>query len=120
MKKTLVRCWPVKEKCHCGETVEIFFTVPDFGDCNKLFPRLGCGEVFSVNPETEFYSHTPFEKLREKLSCPVCGTSLEKTVPFPDNYICKHCKTVDSFVRMGNEIPPDNKSTVKECWNPYE
>jgi len=117
--KKSIRCWALKQKCQCGEAVEVFFTVPDFGDCNKLFICLGCAAIFAIDPEREFYSKIPFDELKKKLDCPVCNTPLREAKPYPENYLCSHCKTIGSFVRMDNTIPPASESVIRECYDPY-
>jgi rubredoxin len=120
MKKQLILGWSEKIKCQCGKDVEVFYTVPDFGDCEKLFICPGCETVFAFHPEEEFYSHTPFEKLKERLHCPVCRISLNQSLPYPKTFICPDCKTKGSFTKKDNIIPPYDEAVRKGCFTPYK
>ena len=119
MKKIKVRCWKGQTQCPSGALVVVYYTVPDFGDCFKLFTCLKCGTVLAVDPENEFYSKIPFEQLREKIHCPVCNTSLATLTPYPDSFVCITCKVVGHFEKSDRTIPPDDQSVVMEFWNPY-
>jgi len=119
MKTRNVRCWKVERQCESGETVEIYFTVPDFGDNDRLFTCLNCAAIFAVSPDAEYYSGVPFEKLRERTYCAVCGTTLKGLAAYPDTYLYPQSKKVGHFSRDDRTIPPDNEAVVKEFWDPY-
>jgi len=119
MKKASVRCWKAHAKCDSGEVVDVYYTVPDFGDQYELFTCLNCGEIFAVHPDAEYYSGVPFEELKQRLRCPVCSEPLKYAVKYPDTYLCPQSKVKGSWVRGSRFIPPDDESTIQSFWDPY-
>jgi len=120
MKKIGVRCWRDEAACECGQPMGVYFTVPDFGDAIKLFICLHCGAIFAVNPDTEYYSGVPFERLRKTLQCPNCGWSLENVVPYPDSFLCPDLEHIGSYSRPDQNIPLAEESVAMEFWSPYD
>jgi hypothetical protein len=120
MKRIGVRCWRDEAESDCGAPVTIYFTTPDFGDPIRLFICLQSGEIFAVNPETEYYSRMPFETLRKTLACPSCGNSLEHVVPYPDTFLCPDLKHIGSYTRWDRTIPPAETSVVMDFWSAYD
>ena len=119
MKKIAIRCWKDVAACECGK-VAIYYTVPDYGDAAKLFICLHCATIFAVDPDTEYYSKVPFERLKRSLSCESCGYSLKDVVPYPATFLCPDSLHRGSYTRFDRTIPPDETSVVMEFWNPYD
>ncbi len=82
-----------------------------------LFTCRSCGAVFGVDREREQYSGRPFDKLREKLTCPDCGTSLRDLVEYPATFRCPNGDE-GHFVPPGI-YPPDSELTNFDVWDPY-
>ena len=118
MNKITVRCWNLIEECGGGERVEIYFTIPDFGDAHRLFTCLTCGAIFAVDPDREYYSGISFDDLRATLVCPVCETTLKIAVPYPETFSCPQTREVGHHV-VDTKIPPDEDSVTRDFWDPY-
>jgi rubredoxin len=119
MKKRGVRCWKAEAECDNGEKVEVYFTVSDFYQADKLFTCLSCSALFAVDPDREYYSGVPFEQLCQQLTCPVCGSPLKDLVEYPKTFSCAGGKEVGHYSRFDRSIPPDDQSVVQEFWDPY-
>jgi len=119
MKTRGVRCWKAAGRCDNGHTVEVYFTVPDFGDSDKLFTCLACAAIYVVNPDAEYYSGVPFEQLRQTTSCEVCGRTLMELAQYPETFLCIHDRELGHFFRNDRTIPPSDDALVKDFWDPY-
>lgn len=119
MKTRGVRCWKAQSRCTNNHHVELWFTVPDFGDQVRLFTCRGCGEVFAVDPDAEFYAKKPFDSFRRQLSCPRCHRSLADILPYPDSFVCPQCNEVQPYARADRSIPLAEDSVIHEFFDPY-
>ena len=118
MKKKLVRCYRGKALGAKDHFEDVWFTMPDFGDCDRLYSCTNCGTLFVGNTDKEHYSGVPVQKRIEKLNCPDCSAMLPTTMqPYPQTFRMSDGSL--SHFDAGREYPPDSDSVVKEIWDLY-
>lgn len=118
MNKVKRQCWKDTIRCETGETVDIFFTISDFYEGDRLFICPDCGAIFAVSPEEEHYSGKLFQSLKDKQECPECNNSLSHVLPYPENYRCPSSGRIERYAIASGVRPPIDTSVLVEFWNP--
>jgi rubredoxin len=118
MKKINRPCWKDTVRCKNGETMDVFFSVTDFYEGDQLFICPGCGAIFAISPDEEYYSGKDFNFLKNELFCPECNNGLKDVLPYPENYWCSSTGRIEHYARTPNALPPSDTSVIVEFWNP--
>jgi len=118
MNKKLVRCYRGEALGAQDRLEDVWFTMPDFGDCDRLFSCTSCGTLFVASPEAEHYSGVALQKRIEQFVCPECSAPLPATLqPYPQTFRMSDGSL--SHFDAGRVYPPDSESVVKEVWDIY-
>jgi rubredoxin len=116
MKKWTIRGWTADVPCD-GTVVRVYYVLPDTFFDVTLFTCRTCGALFGVDREREHYSGRPFDKLRDRLTCPECGTSLRDLTEYPETFRCPNGEE-GHFVPPPS-YPPDSELVNFDVWDPY-
>ncbi len=116
MKKWTIRSWTKDVPCD-GTPVRVYYVLPDTFFEVTLFTCRTCGALFGVDREREHYSGRPFDRLREKLTCPECGTSLRDAVEYPETFRCPNGE--EGHFVPPRTYPPDSELVNFDVWDPY-
>lgn len=119
MRRSQVRAWRDEAHCPNGHTVEIFFTLPDYGDAPDLYQCRTSGDLFCVSPGAEEYVGPAWDQRRKSEYCPTCNESLEFASSYPDTFRCPVCGASGRYETDTNAYPDDDRSVVTPCWDPY-
>jgi hypothetical protein len=118
MQKKLVRCYRGRALGAQDRLEDVWFTMPDFGECDRLYSCTSCGALFVADSEVEHYSGVSLQKRIEQLICPECSAPLSTTLhPYPQIFLVSDGSL--SHFEAGRVYPPDSESIVKEVWNLY-
>ena len=119
VKKSEVHAWRDEATCPEGHRVEVFYTLPDFGDAPHLYQCPQSGDLFSVSPDAEEYVGPQWDLKRQTAACPTCAASLEYAHAFPDAFRCPECGALGRYEIQGYAYPEESRSVTEECWDPY-
>jgi len=113
MKPRLVRCYRGFASVPGRFNIQVFYTVPDFGYCIKLFTCIKCGELFMADFENPSFENKTAGQIVGSTACPKCGHLLRDTIqPYPE-----HFRTEDGLIgrfEPDQIFPPDSESLVKK------
>jgi rubredoxin len=116
MKKMTIRGWTKDVPCG-GSTVRVYFVLPDTFFDVTLFTCRTCGALVGVDREREHYSGRPFERLRDGLACPQCGTSFTELTEYPETFVGLNGE--EGHFVPAPTYPPDSEFVEFEVWDPY-
>jgi ribosomal protein S27AE len=119
VKRVLVGGWRKAVGCSRGHTVEIFFTLPDYGDASALYQCLKSGDLVAVSPDAEQYIGPVWDIRRSNESCPTCGDTLALAPRYPETFRCPICGTVNKIELDIDRYPDEEDRSQTECWDPY-
>jgi len=119
MNKVKRMCTQSIAKCADGTTVEIYETISDFYEGDRLFVCPHCGEMYAVNRDDEYYAKKTFESMKDRLFCAQCQKPLSDVLPHPDYYWCMKSQTIERFARLP-DVPLEGIARWAEFWNPLD
>lgn len=120
MKHVTVGGWGRKVHCRIGHVVEIFYTLPDYGDAPALYQCGVSGDLFAVSPDAEHYVGPAWDELRQRITCPTCGESLTFVREYPHTFRCAICGLENHIELQIDRYPPDEERATIRCWDPYQ
>lgn len=113
MKTRLVRCHQGFASLPGKANIEVYYTIPDFGYCNKLFTCIECGELFMIDFDNPAFAGKTPEMIAGDANCSKCGNPLRKTIrAYPQSFRADDGRI--GHFEPDRIIPPDTESIVKE------
>jgi hypothetical protein len=119
MRRILVGGWSTNARCRNGHVVDIYYTLPDYGDAAALYQCPTSGDLFAVSPDAEHYIGPAWEERRALESCPSCGKELQDAPRYPETFHCPVCGIQSHFALHIIKYPSDAERQNFECWDPY-
>ena len=111
--------WSTEATCREGHTVEVFYTLPDYGDAPALYQCQTSGDVFAVSPDAEQYIGPVWDERRISETCPTCAEGLQYAPGYPDTFRCPVCGAPGHLALQVERYPTDAARSSFECWDPY-
>lgn len=120
MQKTTVMVYCYKIKCEsCNQDINVYYTVPDFGDSPVIRKCKHCGQFYWYTAEDECYIK-PLAEQMDNDKCEVCGAILKNSLIPTHKFIncCGYEFSLDDDF-AGNIIPPNNEMVPLEVYLIY-
>jgi hypothetical protein len=119
VKRVTIGGWGKTVRCGEGHSVELFFTLPDYGDAPVLYQCPVSGDVFAVSRDAEQYVGPSWDALRETGACPECDTPLALAWAYPRTFRCPVDGLENHVELQIDRYPPDEERRHLDCWDPY-
>jgi len=119
VQRTRVGGWGKKVQCQRGHSVEVFYTLPDYGDAPVLYQCLVSGDLIAVSPDAEQYIGPPWDVKRKDESCPTCAEPLAFAPRYPETFRCPICGALNHLELTVKKYPADEERTEFSAWDPY-
>jgi hypothetical protein len=114
-----VEAWGYDARCVLGHDVEIYYTLPDYGDAPALYQCPVSGDLFAVSPDAEQYIGPAWSEKRNEGACPTCREPVANAHAYPSIYRCTACGTLNHSVPPAVSYPPEKDRRELNCWDPY-
>jgi len=116
MKKAIRRAYKFSAKCPCGKSVDIYITIPDFGDPPIVNKCNICDVLYWYTPDDDYYIKPLDEQVGDK-NCIKCNAKLRSSLESTHKNIKCDCgKTFsldDNFLRS-YRIRYDNLPSMED------